>query len=83
MGKIEQVRACLLNPFVDYPQLNEQERRVLRLASRGYTNKSIASNQGISDDMVAYLLRNGLLKLNVNKKDLPNIVFATIEKIVA
>jgi DNA-binding NarL/FixJ family response regulator len=82
MGKVEQVRDLLEDPFVSFKQLTDDERRVLRLASRGFTNRYISQSQGISEEMVAYVLRNGLLKLNVKKKDLPNIVFALIGEIV-
>jgi DNA-binding CsgD family transcriptional regulator len=82
MGKIGQVRSILEDPFDDWDRLTDQEKNVLRLASRGFTNRYISSNQGISEEMVAYTLRNGLLKLDVKKKDLPNLVFARIERIV-
>ena len=82
MSKAEQVSKLLNDPFVSFKQLNDDERRVLRLASRGFTNRYISQRQGISEEMVAYVLRNGLLKLNVKKKDLPNIVFALIGEIV-
>ncbi len=82
MGKAEQVSKILDDPFVSFKQLTDDERRVLRLASRGFTNRYIGQSQGISEEMVAYVLRNGLLKLNVKKKDLPNIVFALIGDIV-
>ena len=82
MSKAEQVSKLLDDPFVSFKQLNDDERRVLRLASRGFTNRYISQRQGISEEMVAYVLRNGLLKLNVKKKDLPNIVFALIGEIV-
>ena len=82
MSKAEQVSKLLDDPFVSFKQLKDDERRVLRLASRGFTNRYISQRQGISEEMVAYVLRNGLLKLNVKKKDLPNIVFALIGEIV-
>jgi len=82
MGKIEQVRKVLRDPFMAFDQLNRDERRVLRLASRGFTNKEIGAHQQVSDDMVAYVLRNGLLKINMKKKDLANKVFLMIEGIV-
>ena len=82
MSKAEQVSKLLDDPFVSFKQLTDDERRVLRLASRGFTNRYISQRQGISEEMVAYVLRNGLLKLNVKKKDLPNIVFALIGEIV-
>jgi DNA-binding CsgD family transcriptional regulator len=82
MGKIEQVRSILKNPFGKYPNLSEQEERVLRLASRGLTNREIALGEMISEEMVAYVLRNGLLKTGSTKKTLPNKVFSMIEEIV-
>ena len=82
MGKIEQVKSILEDPFGDFVRLTDQEKNVLRLASRGFTNRYIGSNQGMSEEMVAYTLRNSLLKLDMKKKDLPNIVFARIERVV-
>ncbi len=82
MGKIEQIRAILKNPFGEYPNLSDQEETVLRLASRGLTNREIAHRENISEEMVAYVLRNGLLKINMKKKDLSNKVFLMIEGIV-
>ena len=82
MSKSEQVSKLLDDPFVSFKQLNDDERRVLRLASRGFTSRNISNRLGVSEEMVWYFLRNGLLKLNVKKKDLPNIVFALIGEIV-
>ena len=82
MSKAEQVSKLLDDPFVSFKQLTDDERRVLRLASRGFTSRNISNRLGVSEEMVWYFLRNGLLKLNVKKKDLPNIVFALIGEIV-
>jgi DNA-binding CsgD family transcriptional regulator len=82
MGKIERIRAILKNPFGKYPNLSSQEAGVLRLASRGLTNREIAHDESISEEMVAYVLRNGLLKTGSTKKTLPNKVFSMIEEIV-
>ncbi len=81
MGKVERIRRIVRNPFKDHPKLGEQEERILGHASRGYTNKAISHRENISEEMVAYVLRNGLLKLGVKKQDLPDIVFRMIEEV--
>jgi DNA-binding CsgD family transcriptional regulator len=82
MGKIEQVRLILQNPFAEIESLNEDERQVLQLASRSLTNEEIANRLNITEALVAYRLRNGLLKINAKKKELPNMIIRAIEQVV-
>lgn len=82
MGKIEQIRQTIADPFGSNDQLRESERRVLTLASHGLTNRQIAGRLGMSDENVAYFLRNGLMKIDMKKKQLPYHLIQTIEEIV-
>ncbi len=82
MGKVEQIRQILLDPFSKVLTLSDFERQVLRLASRGKTNREIAEYFNITDERVAYYMRNALAKLGVKKSDLPSIVLDNIERII-
>jgi len=83
MGKVEQVRQIVADPFSGFTKLNDTERSVLRLASRGYSNREIGEKFNMTDALVAYYLRGGLQKIGVSKSDLPNLVFEMIETTVA
>jgi DNA-binding NarL/FixJ family response regulator len=82
MGQVQQIREVLDDPFRIYPTLTPIERRVLRLASRGASNRTIAGKLAMTNPMVAYTMRSGMLKMNVKKSDLPDIVFSLISKII-
>ena len=82
MGKVEQVRTLLLDPFKDFKSLNENERQALGLASHGFTNWVIADMTNTTPGMVAYYIRTGLKKLGVKKSDLPGMVLERVKRIV-
>jgi DNA-binding NarL/FixJ family response regulator len=82
MGKVQQVRAILADPFVKFEDLSKDERRVLRLASRGFTNREIGEKLDMTDELVGYWLRNARLKIGLSKSELPNFVFRQIEAVV-
>ena len=51
-----------------HPQLTEHELRVLRLVSKGLTNKQIAHSLNIAERTVEFHLSNIFQKLNVSSR---------------
>jgi len=82
MGQVQQVKTFLADPFEAFVSLTENERRVLRLASRALPNRVIGDRMGMSLPMVAYTLRSGLLKIGLKKADLGDWAFTQIEKML-
>ncbi len=84
MGKLDQARVLIQEPFGkdEFPNLGDQERIIAGKASRGFTNREIAEQMGITDELVAYYLRNVLLKLECKKRDLTKLVFDSLSEIV-
>lgn len=82
MTPIRRARELLEDPFAIFQQLTEQEREALKWASRGYSYKEVADIMKITPEMANYFIRNGCLKINKSKRELPTWVFDQLLMII-
>jgi DNA-binding CsgD family transcriptional regulator len=81
--KLTRIRAILADPFGVYPDLDEKERKVARLASRGHTLEEVGVALGISPNTAGSIVKRLTLKTGLTKTAMTTAVFKMLEKVLA
>lgn len=79
---VEKIRDILGDPFVDNPDLTEQDREAARLASRGFTYTEIARAMGEKENTVNYWFRRITEKTGISKSRIPWYTLKQIEAVI-